>query len=179
MLGRLFLIYAIAEVSVTIALASAVGWGATLLALVAAFLLGWGVVAPMAGSQLVRRILQLRSASAEARGRASDGAMIALATVLVLVPGLLTSAVGLLLLVPPIRSVARPAVSAVALRGLSRWVPLVTFPTTFSAAPRDGRSAGGQDVIDGEVVDVHDFEPAALPADMAEGRGTAPRPDGA
>src|SRR6516162_8854017 len=114
MLWRLLSIYAVVELAAIIALVSTVGWGWTMLALLATFLLGWGLLAPMAGSQLVRQIRQLRSGLTEPRwghrplaGDAlNDGALVTLAIALVLVPGLVTTALGLLLLVPPVRSVA-------------------------------------------------------------------------
>lgn len=65
MVARLLLLYAVVELAVTFALVSTIGWGWTLLVLLATFLLGWGVVAPMAGSQLLRRIGQLRSGLTE------------------------------------------------------------------------------------------------------------------
>jgi UPF0716 protein FxsA len=77
----------------------------------------------------------------------NDGAMVTLATILVLVPGLVTTVLGMLLMVPPIRAVAGPGLTAMAVRGLQRRVPLVT-------ATRPGGGRG--DYIDGEVYDVTD-----------------------
>ena len=129
MLSRLLLIYAVVELAVVIALVSTVGWGWTLLVLLATFLLGWGLLAPMAGSHLLRRIGQLRSGLSEPRSAVSDGALVTLAMVLVLIPGLVSTAFGLLLLVPPVRSVAGPGLTAVAVRGLQRRVPLTGYAT--------------------------------------------------
>ena len=84
MVSRLLLIYALVELAVIFALVSTIGWGWTLLALLATFLLGWGIVAPMAGSRLIRRIGQLRSGLAEQRAAAGDGALVSLAALLVL-----------------------------------------------------------------------------------------------
>ncbi|OBK43660.1 FxsA family protein [Mycobacterium sp. 1081908.1] len=164
MMSRLFLIYAAVELAAVAALVSSVGWGWTLLALLATFMLGWVVLAPMAGSQLIRQIGQLRSGLADPRRAAGDGAMVTLAMALVLVPGLVTTALGLLLLVPPIRKAARPGLTAMALRGVRRRAPLITDATLFGADPREGR-----DYIDGEVVDVRDFRAPALPNDMRGG----------
>jgi UPF0716 protein FxsA len=160
MVLRLLLLYAVVEFAVVIALASTIGWGWTLLALVGTFLLGWGVVAPMAGSHLIRQIGRLRSGLSDKRSAVRDGTMYTLATILVLVPGLATSVAGLLLLVPPIRSAAAPALAAVAVRGLQRRVTLVGYP---AAAFRSHSRGAGRDYIDGEVIDVHDVEPPALP----------------
>jgi UPF0716 protein FxsA len=157
MLWRPLLIYAVVELAAVIALVSAIGWGWTLLTLLGTFLLGWCVLAPMAGARLIHRIGQLRSGLNEPRTALSDGAFVALAMVLVLVPGLVTTAVGLLLLVPPIRSVAGPGLTDFAVRGLRRRVPLIGYARVpeFRRADRD--------YIDGEVIDVHDVEQPALP----------------
>jgi UPF0716 protein FxsA len=165
MVSRLLLVYAIVELAVIFTLVSTIGWGWTLLALLATFVLGWGLLAPMAGSQLIRQLGQMRSGLKEPQSAMSDGALVTVATVLVLVPGLVTTALGLLLLVPPIRAVAGPGLTAIALRGLQRRVPPViytTYATTSTADARRGYSGDGRDYIDGEVIDVRDFEPPTL-----------------
>ncbi len=157
MVRRLLLAYAVVELAVIIALVSTIGWGWTLLALLATFILGWGLFAPMAGSHLIRQLARLRSGLKEPRSALSDGAMVTLATILVLVPGLVTTTLGMLLLVPAIRAVAGPGLAAIAVRGRQRRVPLITGTT-----PGRGR----RDYIDGEVYDVSDVidvEPPALP----------------
>lgn len=45
MVSRLLLIYAVVELAVIFALVSTIGWGWTLLVLLATFVLGWGIVA--------------------------------------------------------------------------------------------------------------------------------------
>jgi UPF0716 protein FxsA len=166
MLSRLLLIYAVVELAAVIALVSTLGWGWTLLVLLATFLLAWGVLAPMAGSQLLRQVRQLRSDP----GAVSEGTMVTLATVLILVPGLVTTVLGLLLLVPPIRSVARPGLTALGLRGWRRRIPLITDARLFGADGRRGYPGEGPaDYIDGEVVDVREYRAPALPNEMRGG----------
>jgi UPF0716 protein FxsA len=165
MASRLLLIYAIVELAVIFALVSTIGWGWTLLILLATFVLGWGLLAPIAGSQLIHHFGQLRSGLKEPRSALNDGALVTVATALVLVPGLVTTAFGLLLLVPPVRTVAGPGLTAMAVRGLGRRVPLITYPTAFRADSRRSYSGDGRDYIDGEVIDVKDFEPPALSKD--------------
>jgi UPF0716 protein FxsA len=147
MVRRLLLVYAVVELAAIIALVSTIGWGWTLLALLATFILGWGLFAPLAGSHLIRQLTGLRSGLNEPRSALNDSAMVTLATILVLVPGLVTTTLGILLLVPPIRAVAGPGFAAMAVRGLQRRVPLVT-----ATMPGQGRG----DYIDGEVYDVTD-----------------------
>jgi UPF0716 protein FxsA len=162
MLSRLLLVYAVVELAVIFALVSTIGWGWTLLVLLATFLLGWGLLAPMAGSQLIRQLGQLRSGLTEPQHAVNDGALVGLAMALVLVPGLVTTVLGLLLLVPPIRAVAGPGLTGIALRGLQRRVPLITDATAFTADSRRGHAGDGRDYIDGEVIDVTDIEPPIL-----------------
>jgi UPF0716 family protein affecting phage T7 exclusion len=169
MISRLLLIYAVAELAAVIALVSTVGWGWTLLALLGTLVLGWGLLAPMAGSQLIRQIGQLRSGLTEPRTAASEGALVTLAIALVLVPGLVTTALGLLLLVPPMRKVAGPGLTAMGMRGLRRRAPLITDATLFGADPHDAYAGDGRDYIDGEVIDVRDVTPRPLPSDMRGG----------
>jgi UPF0716 protein FxsA len=152
---RLFLIYLVVELAVVVALASTIGFGWTMLVLLGASLFGF----VLAGSQVKRHIRRLRSGVATPQGAVTDGALVALGSVLVFIPGLVTTAAGLLLLLPPTRAVARPVVTALAARRL----PLITVAT---AAAGSRPSAGRGDYIDGEVIDVRDdpaVEPQALP----------------
>jgi UPF0716 protein FxsA len=88
------------------------------------------------------------------QGAVTDSALVALGAVLVFVPGVVTTAAGLLLLTPPTGALARPVVSALA----ARRMPLITVAGA-AARPRPGRG----DYIDGEVIDVVDVESQALP----------------
>jgi len=154
---RLFLLYAVIEIAVIVALVSAVGFGWTLLLSLAAFILGLA----LAGSQLKRHLQRLRSGLTvdSAQGAVTDSALVALGTVLVVVPGLATSVLGALLLLPPTRAAARPAVTALAARSLGRRVPLIVVGTQAA-----GRASGPRrgDYIDGEVIDVVDVDPTAV-----------------
>jgi UPF0716 protein FxsA len=149
---RLFLLYAVVEVAVIVALVSTVGLGWALLISLATFVLGL----VLAGSQLKRQLQRLRSGltATTAQGAVTDSALVALGTVLVVVPGLASTVVGALLLLPPTRVAARPVVTALAARRLGRGMPIVVMGT--SAGPRHG------DYIDGEVVDVADVPPPAV-----------------
>jgi UPF0716 protein FxsA len=154
MVRRLLLIYGVVELAAIIALVSTIGVGWTLLVLLATFFLGFVILAPAGGWQLSRQLVHLRLGLEEPRSALSDGAIVTVATGLVLVPGLVTTALGLLLLVPPIRALARPGLTSIAVHGFQRRLPLITNAT----AAGDRR-----DYIDGEVIDVRDFEPPILP----------------
>lgn len=143
MFKRLFGLYVLVELLVVIGLVYAIGFGWTVLLLLGTFALGIA----LAGSQMTRQLGRLRSGLAEPQGAATDSVLIALGTVLTVVPGLVSSALGLLLLTPPTRAVARPMVAALAARGLARMPLVVTAPG--ARAPRG-------DYIEGEVIDVSD-----------------------
>src|SRR3954471_11638702 len=120
MATRLFLIYTVVELAVIVALASTIGFGWTVL-----LLLGTFVVGPaLAGSQGKRHIRRLQSGltAATIQGAAADSVLVALGTVLVVIPGLASSPVVALLLLPPTRAAARPLITAMA----ARRVPIVT-----------------------------------------------------
>lgn len=167
MVRRLFLIYVVAELVVTVGLAATIGVGWTVLVLSGTFFLGLVLGAPLGGRQLGRQFRQLRSGVDEPRSALSDGALTALATGLVVVPGLASTVLGLLLLAPPIRAAARPGLAALAVRGFLRAVPLNSDEATRLAdgfTPR--RGPDGREYIDGEVIDVHEGwhgEPQAEP----------------
>ncbi|MDT5235648.1 MAG: protein FxsA, partial [Mycobacterium sp.] len=143
------------ELAVIVALASTIGFGWTVLLLLGTFVVGLA----LAGSQVKRHIRRLRSGltTSTVQGAAADSVLVALGTVLVVIPGLASSVVGALLLLPPTRVAARPLVTAMA----ARRVPLVTV--AGAAAPGWGYTAAGSgDYIDGEVIDVADVEPTAV-----------------
>jgi UPF0716 protein FxsA len=88
-----------------------------------------------------------------------------LGTVLVVIPGLASSVVGALLLLPPTRAIARPLVSVIA----ARRMPLIAAaPGTAAGWGYD--AAGRGDYIDGEVVDVSDRPDV-------ESRAVEPKPE--
>jgi UPF0716 protein FxsA len=138
MVLRWFLIYVVVELAAVVALAWSIGLGWTVLLLLATFAAGLA----LAGSQVNRHIRRLRRGFDDPHGILTDSALIALGTVLVVVPGIVTSALGLLLLLPPTRAAARPLVAALAAKRI------VTRR---------------RDYIDGEVIDVVDYDQPALP----------------
>jgi UPF0716 protein FxsA len=160
MVSRLFLVYVVLELAVVVGLASTIGLGWTLLLLLVAFAAGLAV----AGSQVKSHLMRLRSGLNSDQPRlATNSALVALGTLLVVVPGLVSTAAGLLLLLPPSRAAARPVLSAMAARGIGRRFPPITVTTV--GADRYGRPQR-PDYIDGEVIDVTDIsevDPPALP----------------
>jgi UPF0716 protein FxsA len=160
MVLRWFLVYAVVELAVIVGLSSTIGFGWTVLLLLGAFLLGLA----LAGSQLKRQLRRLLGRLDPPHGAAADSVLVALGTVLVVVPGLVTSALGVLLLVPPTRAAARPMVTKL-LAGRTALITVATAGRGRYAAGRgdyiDGEVIG--DYIDGEVIDEVAVEPRPLP----------------
>jgi UPF0716 protein FxsA len=140
----LFLVYLVAEIAALVALAHAVGVLWTVVIVIAVWVLGLR----LARAQGRRALDGLRAASRGERepgGALADSGLIAVGSLLMFIPGLVTSAVGALLLLPPTRVLARPLAALLVSRRLGM---LSTASIVFG-----GRGAGGPDVIDGEVVD--------------------------
>lgn len=137
MRGGWFVLYALVELAAVVVLASTVGLGWTLLLVLAAFVVG----VALAGSQVKRQVRLLRAGVRDPQRALTDSGLIGLGTLLVVVPGIVTTAAGLLLLVPPGRAAARPIVAMLVAR----------------------RAVSRRTYIDGEVIDVVDYEPPALP----------------
>lgn len=154
---RLFLLYAVIEMAVIVALTATIGFGWTVLALIGAFLLGIA----LAGSQLRRQIAQLQKGMRDPSAQVTDSALVALGTVLVFIPGLVTSLAGLLMLAPPTRSTMRPVAGALVAKGLSRRVAFI----------------GPREYIDGEVIDVSDPDWTQKPATPPVRPAITPKPE--
>ncbi|MGV9798035.1 FxsA family protein [Mycobacterium sp. NPDC003449] len=162
MAKRLFLVYALVEIAVLVALVATIGFGWTVLLLTASFLVGL----LLAGSQLRRQLRRLQGGltAAGTHGALTDSVLLALGTVLVVVPGLASSVLGALLLLPPTRAAARPVLTAMA----ARRAPVVTAASWAAGmAGTAGYRANRGDYIDGEVIDVnddrYDVDPHHLP----------------
>ncbi len=155
---RIFGLYALVELAAVAALIWAIGFGWMALLLLGLFLAG--VV--LAGGQIRRQIRRLRTPAGP--GVLADSGLVTAGSVLVLVPGPVTSLVGLLLLAPPTRAVARPLLAAVAATTLGRHTPLVAAATVGRQWYTTRRPPGSRtDYIDAEFVDVTDTGPRGLP----------------
>ncbi|WP_019970184.1 FxsA family protein [Mycobacterium sp. 141] len=149
MAKRLFGIYALVEMAVIIALVATIGFGWTVLLLLASFVVGL----VLAGSQLNRHLRRLRSglSATSAQGAVTDSLLVALGTVLVVIPGLASSVLGVLLLLPPTRAAARPVLTAMA----AKRIPIITASAPgFVWAAEAGTPRGRRgDYIDGEIIE--------------------------
>lgn len=173
---RLFLLYVVVELAVIVALTATIGFGWTILLLLATFVVGLA----LAGSQVKRHVQRLQAglsggAPRGQAGLATDSVLVALGTVLVVVPGLASSLLGALLLLPPTRAAARPLVTALA----ARRVTLITvgMPSAGADGFRRAYPTDRGDVIDGEVIDVVDAPATTEPAASAESRALERKPE--
>lgn len=147
-----FVLYLVVEVAALVWLASSVGILWTVVTV-----LGLSVLGLIAMRSQGRRVLgELRAANgrrargpadaAASAGAVTDGALVAIGSVLLLIPGLVSSVLGLLLMIPLTRAVLRPVVARVAARRVETLVASGRLVTTRS------RFQSGHVVIDGDVV---------------------------
>lgn len=155
-LPLLLVVLALVELSVTAWVARAIGLGATILVLLVAFLLGLWVV-KLAGLGVFRRFMATSVQGQVPHREIVDGFILLIAGALLLIPGLVTSALGLLLLAPPTRALVRAR--------LGDRVTGGSFVGSTVAA-RFGRS---------EVFEVDSVE---VPADRSESPGDPSGPPG-
>ncbi len=138
-----FIVYLVVEIAVFAAAVSWLGAVPAILLLIASSAAGMLLL----GSQWRRVGEQFRRASrAEITPGAAvaDGALVALGSVLMFVPGLVTSVVGLLMLLPPTRALFRPLLAALAARRVAKIA---------AAMPRQSVTVVDADIVDGVVVD--------------------------
>ena len=170
----LFVVYVAAEIAVLAWLGSTVGALATVLIFLAVNVAGYLVLGAQ-GRRALRGLGKLRSGPLPPTGSPdkmlTDGALIGAGAGLVLLPGLITTVLGIVLLLPS-RALLRPVVRAVAARTArthaatwrgQRLVVVdgqVVENTVVGAAPHlpggPGRGPAGTtrpDVVDGEILE--------------------------
>ena len=125
MLKRVLLSYVLTELAVAALLIWALGLGWTFVILAGMFMAG-----------VVLGASQLRSISP--RRDPADAALIGGGNALVFLPGIVTTAAGVLMLAPPTRGALRPLAEAMVKRGIARRI---TVPNLVRS-----------DYIDGEVI---------------------------
>ncbi len=101
----LLLAVPIIEIIVAVWVADLVGFGWMALALVGLSLLGL-LLLPRVGMSSYRRVRESVARGEQPGAQIVGGLLLLLAAVLLLVPGFVTGAIGLLLLVPPVRRAA-------------------------------------------------------------------------
>lgn len=161
----LLVIYPVTEWFAASWLAAYVGWGGVLLVVAALFLVGLAVMrrAGFAAARSLRPVqvdgaTVLPGVTPDALSRAGrdvgDAGTLFVAGVLIAVPGLVTSAVGLLLLLPPVRSLVRRRVSRSVRRraSVSGFTVETTTTTVQGTVVRDDGPRERPQIIEGEIV---------------------------
>jgi len=141
--ARLAAVYLLVELAAVALLVWAFGWGWAILALIGTFLAG----ILLAGTQLKGQLRALRRAGNVSGGAVTDGVLVGLGAFLVVLPGVVTTTAGVLMLAPPTRGAMRPLAATMLTRGIDRRLGAANL-----AAFR-GAGAGRGDYIDGQVVD--------------------------
>lgn len=136
----LFILYVIVEVAVLIAVGSAIGVLWTVLLLMAGSVVGLVLVRSQ-GRSIMDGLRAAGRGERSPGAAVADGAVFAVGSVALFVPGLVTSALGILLLLPFTRGALRPLV----LLAAAKWMPSVAMATSRMRPT----------VIDGEVADTH------------------------
>lgn len=135
---------AVAEVYLARAAAQQLGAGSVVLAMAGAALLGLAILRRQVPGLLSDGVRHLVEAAPSTQRELSRRGVLAVAGLLVAVPGLLTTAVGVVLLLPPVQALAGEKLRPLVARSL----PL-GFNVPFSAHSRSPRR---RDVVDVDVV---------------------------
>ncbi|GAA4255495.1 FxsA family protein [Dactylosporangium darangshiense] len=149
----------IAEITVFVLVARWIGWGWAILLGLATMALG-GMLIKREGVRAWRRFRTAVNEGRPAGGEVSDGLTGLLGALLLIVPGFITDAAGLLLLVPPVRAFTGRQVRRVAERRISPAAAGDLFgPRVVRAERHDTPTTSGEtpagDVVEGEIVDPH------------------------
>ena len=134
-------LYALVELAALALLIWAVGLGWTLVVVAATFMAGVLLVA----SQVRGQLAAARRAGADPRAAVTDGVLVALGSFLVFLPGLVSTAAGVLMLAPPTRGGMRPLATAMLTRGVSRRLEGLSWTagTLWTAGPNPGPYSNG------------------------------------
>lgn len=152
-LGLVLLI--LAEISLYVTLGAAIGLAATLAEVVGSAVLGVLIIRAQ-GERVVERLMQTAMARKNPLREAGDGMLKAVAGAFLFLPGFLTDAVGLILLLPPVRKAILNRVARAARKRaaeLAMDAMLTPHPKPTPSSGGSGETGGG-DVIEGEAEEV-------------------------
>jgi UPF0716 protein FxsA len=151
-----FLIYVFAEIAAIWAVGSAVGVLGTLgLLLAGAFLGSW--LARREGGKAMKAFASAARSGRPAEKELTDGMLVGLGGVLILVPGFVSDVLGLLLILPPSRAVARrlwlKRMEKRAVRFANRRRGPVMVVDSEVVPPEEPRRRDQPTVIEGRIVE--------------------------
>jgi UPF0716 protein FxsA len=163
------LLYLVVEIVALVALVSWIGIGWTLLVLLAGSVLGlW--LARREGLRALRAMAEAARDRRVAHVEVTDGLLIAAGGLLLVVPGLVTDVAGLLLLLPPTRSLVRRRM----VRAAERHAPVLrTARIRADGTVIDGevvREPGAARPVRGEIVEGEIVEGRVVDADVLDGK---------
>jgi len=172
-----FVVLPIIEIALFIQVGGAIGALPAIALVIGSAFLGVAVMR----WQSTRAAMDLQRAMQEFRapGRPmAHGALVMIGGMLLVVPGLFTSMLGLLLLIPPVRSlILRQMASRVQVSGMGLHYSQsgADFGTDYPAGFRPGRGGREDGVIDGEY-SVQDDPPAPVREGLTDQSGTGGKP---
>jgi UPF0716 protein FxsA len=152
---------AVAEVFVLIVIGRTIGWLVTILLVIATSLLGAWVLrreGPRSWRAFRADLRERRPPGASA----TDGLLVLVGGVLMVLPGFITDAVGALLVAPPTRRLARGVVQALLTRRLTPSAATTLFGprtvrvrtgSTQAPPPPSAQSGVAGEPIEGEIID--------------------------
>jgi UPF0716 protein FxsA len=178
----LFVVAPLVELYVIVAVAGAIGWLPTLAFLAASTVAGvW--LTKVEGLGVLRRMRTTVDQGQLPADEAIDGLLISVGGLLMIVPGFISTFLGLILMVPPIRSQLRPVVRHRIERRAARAQARMTYSVGFGPGAFGGDSFGrdpfGAAGGDGGPIDVDSHvwsdppssgssRPPNLPGDLPE-----------
>jgi len=168
-----FLGYLIIEIAAAIWLASMIGWLLVIGLTIAGFVLGI-VIIQNAGLQAAQSLRAASEAQQQADGaQVGDSGVKFVAGALIGTPGFVTDALGLILLIPPIRKVARRGAALWFVRW-ARGKNMSVIKTTVDGTTVTRVVPG--DVIVGDVISRQDATPDSNPRADSDGSKTPNEP---
>lgn len=141
-----FLLYVVAEIAAFAGLVSWLGFGWAVLAIIGATALGVLMLRRTAAGVL-RDLGSALDGQRSAGPALMDTAILASAVFLLAVPGVVSTVLGLLLLIKPVRALVRPAVAYVGAKRVASFVEESGLVTVLAGRPR-----GFGTVVDGAVM---------------------------
>ncbi len=150
----LLVLWPLAELFVIVKVSEAIGFVWMLLLLLVTWPIGKRII-KLQGRAALRRLREALAVGREPTNEVLDGVLVMLGGLLLLVPGFITDAVGVLLLMPPTRALARRA-TALNRRSvwLSRAVTFITWGAQGASSQYTRGSRGGSRAYDADATAV-------------------------
>jgi UPF0716 protein FxsA len=150
-------VYLAVEITVLVLVGQAVGfWGLLGLLVLSAVVGAWAI--KREGRRSMTALVEAARSGRPAEAEVADGMYLALAGVLLVIPGLLSTLAALVLLVAPVRrALSRRAADRAVRAGSARRGPAVTVVTAGGpTAPTQGPASFRGTVVEGHVIESRD-----------------------